>query len=74
MERQADPDDRRAWLVTITPAGKHCVGPITAIDRELREQLRLDISRSERQQLAELLLRLQSNLARIVADDAPPAA
>ncbi|MDJ0787538.1 MAG: MarR family transcriptional regulator [Myxococcota bacterium] len=72
VERQADPDDRRAWLVTITASGKDCVGPINEIDRELREQLRLDISRSERQQLAELLLRLQGNLARILSEP-PPA-
>ena len=68
VERQADPEDRRAWLVTITPAGKDLVGPINEIDRVLREELRRDIPRSDRQRLAELLLRLQSNLARILSD------
>jgi len=68
VERQADPDDRRAWLVRVTAAGKELVGPITEIDRELRAELRLDISRGERQQLAKLLLRLQSNLARVLAE------
>ena len=71
VERQADPDDRRAWLVTITPAGKDLVEPINEIDRVLRAELRLDITREERQQLAKLLLRLQANLARILAE-APP--
>jgi MarR family transcriptional regulator for hemolysin len=65
VERQPDPSDRRAWLVTITPAGKDLVAPIGEIDRVLREKLRRDIPRSERQQLAKLLLRLQANLARI---------
>ena len=65
VERQPDPSDRRAWLVTLTPAGKDRVEPITEIDRALREKLRRDIPRSERQQLAKLLLRLQANLARI---------
>jgi len=66
VEREPDPGDRRAWLVSVTPAGKDLVDPIDAIDRELRAELRLDISRSERQQLAALLLRLQGNLARIL--------
>ncbi|MDJ0851847.1 MAG: MarR family transcriptional regulator [Myxococcota bacterium] len=67
VERQADPQDRRAWLVTITPAGKDLVEPINAIDREVRAELRHDISRAERQQLAKLLLRLQENVARVLA-------
>ena len=68
VERQPDPEDRRAWLVTITLAGQELVGPINEIDRVLREELRRDIPRSDRQRLAELLLRLQSNLARILSD------
>ena len=68
VERQPDPSDRRAWLVTLTPAGKERVEPITEIDRILREKLRRDIPRSERQQLAKLLLRLQANLARIESE------
>jgi DNA-binding MarR family transcriptional regulator len=70
VERQADPDDRRAWLVTMTARGRRQIAPIAEIDRELREELRRDIPRSERQQLTRLLLRLQSNLARVLAEDA----
>jgi DNA-binding MarR family transcriptional regulator len=66
LERRPDPDDKRAWLVSVTGAGKDLEGPISEIDRELRAELRLDISRAERQQLARLLLRLQGNLARIL--------
>jgi DNA-binding MarR family transcriptional regulator len=68
VERQPDPDDRRAWHVTITQAGKDLVGPIQQIDEVLRAELRLDVSKAERQQLAKLLLRLQSNLARVLAE------
>jgi len=68
VERQPDPADRRAWRVTLTPEGEKLVDPITAIDRVLRGELRLDISKSERQQLAKLLLRLQSNLARVLVE------
>ena len=69
VDRQADPADRRAWLVRLTPAGKDLVDPVNEIDRVLRAELRLDISRGERQQLAKLLLRLQANLARILAHE-----
>lgn len=69
VERQLDPEDRRAWLVTLTPAGRALIGPITEIDRVLRAELRLDISKAERQQLANLLLRLQSNLKRVLSDE-----
>ena len=33
VERSADPDDRRAWLVSVTPRGRDLVAPIHAIDR-----------------------------------------
>jgi len=65
--READPDDRRAWLVSVTAEGEALVASIHAIDREVRAELRLDISRAERQQLARLLLRLQANAARLLA-------
>jgi DNA-binding MarR family transcriptional regulator len=68
VERQTDPADRRAWRVTITTAGKELVEPIGDIDRVLREELRRDIPRHERQQLAKLLLKLQGNLARILPE------
>jgi MarR family transcriptional regulator for hemolysin len=71
VERRADPEDRRAWLVDVTPEGEGLVAPINEIDRVLRAELRLDISRSERQQLAKLLLRLQANLARVSSERNP---
>lgn len=71
VERAADPEDRRAWLVSVTSKGHSLVEPIDAIDRKLRAELRLDISREERQQLAGLLLRLHANLARILSESNP---
>ena len=69
VERQPDPTDRRAWLVATTQAGKDLVGPINEIDAVLRAELRAGISRAERQQLAQLLLRLQSNLAGVLSSE-----
>jgi len=69
VERQPDPHDRRVWLVAATQAGKDLAEPLGEIDRVLRAELRAGISRSERQQLARLLLRLQGNLARVLDDE-----
>ena len=69
VERQPEPSDRRVWLVACTPAGKDLAEPIRECDTVLRQQLRSGISREERQQLAELLLRLQANLARVLTED-----
>ena len=68
VERQPDADDRRVWRIAIQPSGKDLVHEIHGIDRELRQQLRSGIPRSERQRLAGLLLHLQSNLADILAE------
>jgi len=68
VERQPEPADRRVWRVAATPAGRQLAEPILARDVELRAQLRAGITREERQQLAQLLLRLQSNLDRVLQD------
>jgi len=68
-ERQPDPEDRRAWLVTVTAAGKELVEELATRDKVLRRELRAGISRAERQQLAELLIRLGGNLAAVLAEE-----
>jgi len=69
VERQPDPNDRRVWLVAVTKAGAALAKPVQDIDRVLRTELRAGISRHERQVLAELLVRLQSNLTTILGDE-----
>jgi len=69
VERKPDPGDRRVWLVAVTQAGKDLAEKINEIDRVLRSELRVGITRSERQQLAKLLLRLQANLSRALEND-----
>lgn len=62
VERLPDPDDRRVWRVAITDAGRELADRVADIDAVLRAELRAGISRSDRQALAGLLLRLQHNL------------
>jgi DNA-binding MarR family transcriptional regulator len=69
VERQPDTRDRRVWRVAATQQGRDMAKPIMEIDQVLRRELRAGISREERQQLAQLLLRLQSNLASVLAGD-----
>ncbi len=70
VERRPNPKDRRVWLVDTTSEGAAVEEPVLEIDRALRGDLRAGISRRERQLLAELLVRLQTNLSGILGDDA----
>ena len=68
IERRENPDDRRAWLIALRPEGAKMAEPIFEMDAGLRSELRVGISRPERQQLAGLLMRLQSNLTKILTE------
>ncbi len=69
VERLPDPADRRVWRVAVTTSGKDLAAAVHEIDEVLRAELRDGIPRTERQLLAQLLLRLQSNLARVLSED-----
>jgi DNA-binding MarR family transcriptional regulator len=62
LDRRPDESDGRVWLVATGPSGDDVARRVVGIDRELREELRRGISRTERRQLAQTLLRLQENL------------
>ncbi len=64
VERKPDPNDRRVWLVVITGAGRELAARVAEIDERLRGEFRTGISRSDRQTLAALLVRLQENIHR----------
>ncbi len=64
LERRPDPGDRRVWLVAATDAGRDLVEQFYDIDSALRGELRRGIGRNDRQQLAELLERLDTNIDR----------
>ncbi len=72
VERRPNPSDRRVWLVATTAAGADLAAPVHEIDRALRGDLRAGITRQERQVLAQLLVRLQSNLSGILTNVSLP--
>lgn len=71
VERRPSPDDRRVWLLAATDRGTALAVKIADCDAVLRDELRQGISRDERQQLAELLVRLQQNLLAAQRCDQP---
>lgn len=72
VRRVPDPDDRRVWLVQNTEAGAAAAVEIVSIDEQLRHRVRAGISHTERQQLAELLLRMSDNAVAFVREAATP--
>jgi MarR family transcriptional regulator, transcriptional regulator for hemolysin len=72
VERRPKPDDRRVWLVAITPAGSELAAQINEVDQVLRAELRHGLGREERQALAWVMTRLQQNLATAIAKTASP--
>jgi len=69
VQRDPDPDDRRVWVVSATTDGKAIAEEIRTIDTVLQAELRTGITRAERQQLADLLMKIQANLEPILSDD-----
>ena len=61
------PDDRRVWLVAITPEGAQLAAEVNEVDQVLRAELRRGLGREERQALAWVMTRLQQNLATAIA-------
>jgi DNA-binding MarR family transcriptional regulator len=58
VERRRHPSDRRAHELHMTPAGGDALKRGRALAREAQEELLAPLSRREREQLHELLLRL----------------
>ena len=71
VQRLPHPNDRRVWLVHITEIGRQLVETINRLDIGIREQLRAGLSRQDRQQLAMILLRIQTNLAAVSPESRP---
>jgi MarR family 2-MHQ and catechol resistance regulon transcriptional repressor len=56
--RRSDPNDRRARIVTLTPAGTKCIGAIFGQHKEAMDRLADGLTRSERATLIELIKKL----------------
>jgi DNA-binding MarR family transcriptional regulator len=65
LVRMPHKTDRRVWLLEATNPGVELAARIADVDRKLRSELRDGLTKRERQQLADTLVRLQSNLARV---------
>jgi DNA-binding MarR family transcriptional regulator len=74
LVRLPHPGDRRVWLLSATAQGLERAARIAEVDMALRTELREGLSREERHQLAETLVRLQSNLAGVFGRHAGPEA
>ncbi len=62
VERQAHPTDRRVWVVHLTPGGEQLWAATIAVDRDVRSYLRAGTTAAEREQLDDLLARIQRNV------------
>jgi DNA-binding MarR family transcriptional regulator len=69
LKRLPDPSDHRVWLLSATPDGLRLADRIAVVDNALRVDLRRNLNQSERDQLANTLLRLQLNLADILDEE-----
>jgi len=62
VRRVADVTDRRVWLVTLTDEGRAMWERSVAADRELRKHIRVGTTKTQREQLDEVLTIMQQNL------------
>lgn len=64
VERRADPTDRRAWLLHLTPRARATIESKRHLAEELTEDAVEGLSAAERDQLIALVERVRANLSR----------
>ena len=64
VERRADPTDRRAWLLHLTPRARAMIQSNSHFIEELTEEATQGLSVAERDQLIMLVERVRANLSR----------
>ena len=74
MERRADPDDRRAKRLYLTPAAQPVLEAMSRLGRDIMETVLTGLEPAARELLAAHLLTMKSNLRDAIADRADEAA
>jgi len=64
VERRADPTDRRAWLLYLTPRAEPLLTGMRGTTDALTDDATDGLSTAEREQLIELVERVRANLSR----------
>ncbi|MFV3129398.1 MarR family winged helix-turn-helix transcriptional regulator [Niveispirillum sp. KHB5.9] len=64
VERQADPNDRRARLLFLTDKARDALGPMRLLAEEIFEEALAGLDPAEREQLMHLLMRVRTNLSK----------
>jgi DNA-binding MarR family transcriptional regulator len=67
LRRTPDAADRRVWLLTATDEGVKLAERIGEVDKDLRTKMRRGLSQVERELLADILIRIQANLASVLS-------
>ena len=65
VERQRDPEDRRAWRLQVTDKAEPLVERLTSLGSELVGEAFADIDRSELDQVRGVLARVRENVAAV---------
>src|SRR5882757_3623417 len=64
VRRERNPDDRRAYLLQITPAGRRAQQRATKLLRAAEERFLASLNQRERNQLRELLTKIATDVGR----------
>lgn len=70
VTRQQNPDDRRSWLIELTPSGVEMVAACIRVDRHVVDRLRDGLDRPDMRILRQLLATVRSNALTTAADEA----
>lgn len=74
VRRERDPDDGRAWLITLTPTGDDAASACIDVDAQVVAELRTSVSKQDQRALRNVLDVIAANAIRVVDDagDAQP--
>jgi len=63
VKRHADPSDRRAWRIFLTPKSRRLLREMRRIDREFNDRMLQGISEQERDEMVRLLSQIKHAIA-----------